>query len=187
MLIDRLPIKRNNQHSNLCNICRLPDTGRHILFEIFFAKEIWNLFGIYYPFNVSIIEIVSGHIKGLSKDANFFWNMLSSNILWQIWNYRNEEKYQGKPRVLTEFYHKLTYFKIFLQVQTTMIIEKDKLRRFLKDGQATFFSYELKYGYQWRRTLDNLWMFEHMCQKLNQAIKKNHNAKQEEIFMLSQI
>ena len=113
--------------------------------------------------------------------------MMSSNILWQIWKCRNEEKYQGKPRVLTKFFHKLTHFKIFLQVQATMVIEKDKFRRFLKDGQAAFFFYELKYGFQWRSTLDNLWVFEHTCQKLNQAIKKNHNAKQEEIFMLSQI
>lgn len=126
MLIDRLPINRDNQNSNLCNICRLPDTGRHFFFYCLFAKEIWNLFGFYYPINVNIIEIVTGHINGLSKDANFFWNMLSSYILWQIWKCRNEEKYQGKPRVLTEFFHYLTHFKIFLQVQTTMITEKDK-------------------------------------------------------------
>ena len=68
-----------------------------------------------------------------------------------------------------------------------MIIEKDKLSRLLKDGQATFFVHELKYGYQWRRTMDNLRMFEHMCWKLIQAIKRNHNARKEEIFMISQI
>ncbi|GLJ09112.1 hypothetical protein SUGI_0102040 [Cryptomeria japonica] len=185
LLIDRLPIKRN-YHTDLCNICTLSDTGRHILFDCLFAKEIWNFFGIYYPFNVTIIEIVTGHIKGLSKDANFFWNMLSSNILWQIWKCRNEEKYQGKPRGLTEFFHKLSHFKIFLQVQATMIIEKDKFRRFLEDGQATLFFYELNYGFQWRRTLDNLRVFEHTCQKLSQAIRKNHNTKQEQILMLSQ-
>ena len=45
-----------------------------------------------------------------------------------------------------------------------MIIEKDNLSRFLKDGQATFFVHELKYGYQWRRTMDNLQMFEHVLE-----------------------
>ena len=187
LLIDRLPIRRDNPDSNICNICRLPETSRHILFDCLFAKEIWNLFDIYYPINVSIIEIVTGHINGISKDANFFWNMLSSNILWQIWKCRNEEKYQGKPRVLTELFRKLTHFKIFLQVQNTMVIEKDKLSRFLKDGKASFFVQDLKFGYQWRRTMDNLWMFEHTCWKLIQTIKRNHNARKEDIYMLSQI
>ena len=81
VLLDKLPIKRDNHNSDYCNLCRLSETSRHVLFECLFAIEIWNLFGIYYPFNVTIIDIVTGHIKGLSKDANFFWNMLSSNIL----------------------------------------------------------------------------------------------------------
>ena len=113
-LIDRLPIRRDNQHSDICRICKLPDSSRHILFDCLFAKGIWNLFGICYPISVSIIDIITGHINGLSKDANYFWNMLSSNILWQIWKHRNEEKYQVKLRVLTEFFRKLTFFKIFL-------------------------------------------------------------------------
>lgn len=30
LLVDRLPIRRDNQHSDICNICRLPEIGRHI-------------------------------------------------------------------------------------------------------------------------------------------------------------
>ena len=186
VLLDRLPIKRDFQSSDICSICKMPDSGRHILFDCLFAKELWRLFGIVYPINVNIIQIVTGYIKGISKDANFFWNILSSNILWQIWKCRNEEKYQGKPRVLTECYRKLTYFKIFLQIQTTMMFEKEKLRRLLKDGQAKFFFYELKYGYQWRRTLDDLRIFENTCWRLNQVIRRNQNSRKQEFFMLAQ-
>ncbi|XP_059064589.1 uncharacterized protein LOC131856711 [Cryptomeria japonica] len=187
VLLDRLSIKRDNQSSDICNICKLPDTGRHILFDCLFAKEIWRLFGIVYPINVNILQIVIGYINGIIKDANVFWNILSSNILWQIWKCRNEEKDQGKPRDLTECFRKLTFIKIFLQIQTTMIMEKEKLRKFLKDGQATFFLYELKYGYQWRRSLDDLRIFESTCWRLNQVIKRNQISRKEETFMLAQI
>ena len=34
---------------------------------------------------------------------------------------------------------------------------------------------------------EGLWMFEHMCWKLMQAIKRNHNARKKDIYMLSQI
>ena len=107
------------------------------------------MFGIVYPINVNIFYIISGHINGFPKETNLFWNIFLSNILWQIWKCRNEERYQGKHRDLTEFFRKLTYFKIFLQVPASMVIERDKTRRFLRVGNATFYYYELKHGYQW--------------------------------------
>ena len=145
------------------------------------------MFGIVYPIDVNILDIITGHINGLPKDTNLFWNILSSNILWQIWKCRNEERYQGKPRDITEFFWKLTYFKISLQVQATMLIERDKMRRFLHDGHAAFFYYELKHGYQWRRTLDDLQAFEHACIGLNREISKKVNARKEDLFKLMQI
>ena len=145
------------------------------------------MFGIIYPFNVNIFDIISGHINGLPKDTYHFWNILSSNILWQIWKCRNEERYQGKHRDLTEFFRKLTHFKIFLQVQATMVIEQEKMRRFLHDGHATFYYYEFKHGYQWRRTLDDFHIFEQVCSKLNKEIRENGMARKEELFMLTQI
>ena len=62
------------------------------------------MFGIVYPIDVNILDIVTSHINGLPKDTNLFWNILSSNILWQIWKCRNEERYQGKPRDLIELF-----------------------------------------------------------------------------------
>ncbi|XP_057873664.2 uncharacterized protein LOC131079670 [Cryptomeria japonica] len=187
ILLDRLPIRQDGHTTDICSLCRLPETGRHILFDCIFAKEIWNMFGIFYTLNVNILEIVTGHIDGLKKDANLFWNMLSSNILWQIWKCRNEERYQSNLRVLTEFFQKLTFLKIFLQVHTTMMMEKDKLRRFLKDGHAIVFVYELKHGHEWRRNFDDLQMFERTCKRPNQEIRKNINSRENEIFMLTQI
>ena len=99
------------------------------------------MFGFIYPINVSILDFAAGHISGLPKDSNLLWNILSSNILWQIWKCRNKERYQGKLRVLTEFFSKLMHFKFFLQVHATMMIEKKKLKRFPKDDHAFNFYY----------------------------------------------
>ena len=65
-----------------------------------------------------------------------------------------------------------------------MLIERDNMRRFLHDGHAAFFYYELKQGYQWRRTLDDLQTFEHACIGLNREISKKVNAKKEDLFRL---
>ncbi|XP_059072101.1 uncharacterized protein LOC131872684 [Cryptomeria japonica] len=186
-ILDRLPIQRNNHDNNLCKICNLPETSRHIFFDCSFARNIWNLFGIYYPTHVSIIEIVTGYIKGLKADSNIFWNILSSNILWQIWKCRNEEKFQDTPRVLTEFFLKLTSLKISLQVHTTMMMDHKKLRRFLQDGHATFFAFELKNGHEWRRNLDNLQVFEKTLDKVSKEIKRNRNSKKDILAMLPEI
>jgi hypothetical protein len=104
VMLDKLPIKRDLSNSDFCNLCRVPETGRHVLLDCIFAKEIWRMFGIVYPIDVNILDIITGHINGLPKDTNLFWNILSSNILWQIWKCRNEERYQGKPRYLTEVF-----------------------------------------------------------------------------------
>ena len=68
-----------------------------------------------------------------------------------------------------------------------MMIERDKLRRFLQDGHATFFYYELKHGYQWRRTLDDLQAFEQACNRLNKEICKKVKVSKEELFRSMQI
>ena len=68
-----------------------------------------------------------------------------------------------------------------------MSIERDKMRRFLHDGHASFFYYDLKHGYQRRRTLDELQAFEHACIGLNREISKKVNDRKEDLFMLMQI
>ena len=65
-----------------------------------------------------------------------------------------------------------------------MLIERDKMRRFLHDGHVAFFYYELKHGYQWRRTLDDLQAFEHACIRLNREMSKKVNARKEDLFRL---
>ena len=72
VMLDKLLVKRYHTDSEICSLCRLPKTGRHILFDCTFAKEIWNMFGFIYPINVNILDIVSGHITGVHKDTNLF-------------------------------------------------------------------------------------------------------------------
>ena len=80
---------------------------------------------------------------------------------------------------------KLTHFKIFLQVHATMMIEKKKLKRFLKDGHEFNFYYELKNNFLWRRALDDLHAFDEACDRINEEIGKNINVRKEELLMLS--
>ena len=73
VMLDRLPIKRVHADFDICSLCKLPDTSRHILFDCLFAKEIWKMFGIIYPINITIIDIVTSHISSLHKDSNIFF------------------------------------------------------------------------------------------------------------------
>ncbi|XP_057861679.2 uncharacterized protein LOC131070153 [Cryptomeria japonica] len=183
LLLNRLPVRNLEAQTEYCKFCKMPETCRHIFFDCIFARKIWQMFDISYPLDYSILNIVTGHIYGIKKDTNLFWYILSSNILWQLWKCRNEEKYQDKPRSLIEFYRKLTYFKILLQVYTMMMIDKDKLRRFLKTGHTTSFVYEMKHGYEWRKNIDDIKAFDKTLNKMNQEIRRNKNTKKEVLAM----
>lgn len=102
------------------------------------------MFGIFYPKAVNIFEIITGYIDGFSKECNVFWFMLSSNVLWQLWRRRNQERFDNYPKHLTKFSKKLFLLNTSSQVMITMFLEKDKLRRFLRNGHATMFFYEMK-------------------------------------------
>ena len=105
------------------------------------------MFGISIPSTFNIFEIVTGFIIDVKKDANMFWNILSSNILWQIWKCRNEERFQNIPKLLTESFQSLTHFKKIFQVQITMKVDKAKFKRLVKEGHTTFLANEVKNGY----------------------------------------
>ena len=68
-----------------------------------------------------------------------------------------------------------------------MMIDKDKLKKFLKDGYATFFIYELKHGLFWEKALDDFQMFEGACNCLNHEIRKRKNIDIEELCILNEI
>ncbi|XP_057829859.1 uncharacterized protein LOC131040918 [Cryptomeria japonica] len=73
------------------------------------------------------------------------------------------------------------------KVQVTMMIERKKLERFLKTGHASFYYYELKNGYLWWRSLEDLHAFDQACDKLRKEIRKNANPRMEELSLLSQV
>jgi hypothetical protein len=188
LILNKLPIRNSFSTVDFCNICRVPETGRHILFECTFAKEIWLMFGISIPTSFTIFEVITGFICNAKNDVNIFWNILSANILWQIWKCRNEERFQNKPRLLTESFQSLTYFKIFSQVQITMRTNKSKFKRLLKDGYATFFANELKDGHIWRQHLDNVKLFNQTIQAIRKEIKRTPQSfTSDMIYMRKQI
>ena len=60
------------------------------------------MFGISIPTSFNILEVITGFISNAKKDVNMFWDILSANILWQIWKCKNEDRFQNVPRLLTE-------------------------------------------------------------------------------------
>ncbi|XP_059068323.1 uncharacterized protein LOC131858872 [Cryptomeria japonica] len=73
------------------------------------------------------------------------------------------------------------------EVSVVLNLERNKLRRFLRDGHATMFVYELKGGLDWRRNFDDLSSFEHALRMLNNEIRDNRQPSAEHLEMLSQI
>lgn len=70
ILLDRLPLRKDSVDYNICTICRLPETARHIFFYCVIAKEVWLMFGLQIPYAVQTFDIIYGFIHGLKKDAN---------------------------------------------------------------------------------------------------------------------
>ena len=171
--LDRLPIKNHVGDAELCTICRVPENLRHIFFTCQFARIIWKFFGISIADHVPVLDTILGNLFGLKKDANFFWNILSSHILWFIWKCRNEDKFQDIGRSLTLFHLKLICFKIVSQICCIMKLEMDKLKRFLHDGLATIFIYEMKHGLELASILDNQTAFGKALKELLKEIREN--------------
>ena len=128
------------------------------------------MFGLSITKHVYNFEIITRCIQGLRKDTNLFWHILSSFILWFIWKFRNEAKYEGNDRNLTGFYKKLTCLKIASQVCYIMNLERDKLLRFLKDGHAKMFIYEMKHGFEWARIIEDKNAFDKALDSLIEEI-----------------
>ncbi|XP_059074828.1 uncharacterized protein LOC131874899 [Cryptomeria japonica] len=187
LLINRIPINNYQMNYDSCTFCNKPETCRHIFFECNFAKKVWELCGITYPKYIDIFEIITGYIHGLKNDSNILWFIISANILWQLWKCRNEERFQGAHRSLTELYLKLTLIKISSQVCITMMIEREKLIRFLKMGHSTMFVFEMKDGYDYRNHMNNMVFFNKTVKKLHKEITKNKNATDDQIKMIAQI
>ncbi|GLJ33985.1 hypothetical protein SUGI_0683500 [Cryptomeria japonica] len=187
ILINRLPISSYLVPNDLCKLCNRQESYRHIFFECKFAQKVWALCGVTYPKYIDILEILTGYIHGLKNDSNILWFIISSNILWQLWKCRNEERFQGVHRSLTELFLKLTLLKISSQVCITMMIEKEKLSRFLKMGHSAMFVFEMKDGYNYRNHMNNMVLFNKTVKKLHKEIVKNKNATDDQIKMIAQI
>ena len=129
------------------------------------------MFGFSITKNVYIIDIIIGFIHGLKKDSNLFWHILSSFILWFIWKCRNEAKFQGIGRGLTRFYRKLIHFKIASEVCCIMNLERDKLLRFLKNGHAEMFIYQMQHGYEQAGLLDDKTAFDIALDSLAEEVR----------------
>ena len=98
-MLDRFPIKTNLGAYDTCTVCIMPDSMRHIFFECSFAREIWWLFGLSLTQHVFTFDIITGYILGLKKDANLFWNILSSYILGSFGSSEMRKKF----KVMEEF------------------------------------------------------------------------------------
>ncbi|XP_057851145.2 uncharacterized protein LOC131061466 [Cryptomeria japonica] len=123
LLLDRLPIRNQHATLDICSICRVPETMRHIFFDCSFAHEGWLMFGI----------------------------------------------------CITRY------------VCCVLNLEKRKLLRFLRDGRATMFIYEMQNGYELASVLDNQMAFDEALAKLMQEIQNSKNPSVDNLQVFHQL
>lgn len=186
-MLDRLPIKTHLGDCDTCTICNMPESMRHFFFDYSFPRDIWLLFGLSLIDHVFTFDIITRSIIGLKQDANLFWNILSSYILWFIWKFRNEEKFQGNGRIRTRFLRKLIHFKIISQVWYVMQLERGKLKRFLHNGHASMFIYEMKNGLQRASITDNQGAFDKDLQTLINEIKETRGPYFDQLHLFAHV
>lgn len=120
VLLQKLPIKTKSNDVEMCSICRVPDSVRHILFDCLYAQEIWRLFCHRFKVwntNGKILwkKVLFMNSK-INKDCNLLWYWLTNEIMWHVWKVRNENKFIGSKRELTDFHIKLTLLNVAIQV-----------------------------------------------------------------------
>lgn len=89
LMLDKLPIRFDYNKDDLCNICKVKDSIRHIFFDCIISKEFWLIFWLILPIHINILDVVTRFIRGMKKDTNHFWNLLPCKILWYLWRIRN--------------------------------------------------------------------------------------------------
>lgn len=146
-MLHRLPIKDNQNDTIICNLCRTFENIMHIFFNCIFAKEVWNMFGVNFNNSFSHFDILNGFIKGVKKDSNLFWAIFSCEILWIIWKFMNEAKFQNRDRMLTESLRRLICYDVDVQVTLVMRFASKKFERFIEEGYVQVYLSELSYGY----------------------------------------
>lgn len=104
---------------DICEICKVPKTIYHIFFQFFYANEIWNLFWNGHDIwglngRVNWKDILMGFDIKISKELHLFYFLLMTEIMWVIWKARNEDKYSGVRRILTESNKRFTFFNVAL-------------------------------------------------------------------------
>ncbi|XP_057860189.2 transcription factor MYB8-like [Cryptomeria japonica] len=66
-------------------------------------------------------------------------------------------------------------------------VEREKLLRFLKDGHATMFIYEMKDGFEWARIAENHVAFDDALKKLIKELKDSRGPYFDKLEMFTQI
>lgn len=72
----------------------------------------YNEFPIWDRNDKIVCNEIFSYGKKLKYDYAMFWDYLTIEILWNLWKARNDEKFMGSKRALTESSKRLTLFKI---------------------------------------------------------------------------
>lgn len=138
MLLQRIPFKSICEDIDICNICKTPELVKHILFDCHYAKKMWKVFCC----NVKIWDTNDKLVwkdvlicdKKMSKNCKFFWILLTTEIMWHNWKARNDEKFKGTRRSLTESAKRLTFLHVALQVSLHIEVLLPKFINLVRDG-----------------------------------------------------
>lgn len=60
MIINKLSFRKDHNNTDICKMCRVAESIRHIFFECSIAREIWLLFGIFIPQQILVLDVLIG-------------------------------------------------------------------------------------------------------------------------------
>ncbi|GLJ06755.1 hypothetical protein SUGI_0047280 [Cryptomeria japonica] len=82
-----------------CVVCDMQESFEHFVFECEYARGVWSIFiGPSLVWNhkpgLSWSEVLVGFVESFDFKMNWFWSVLSYEVLWFLWKERNGEIYK---------------------------------------------------------------------------------------------
>ena len=92
------------------------------------------MFGFYLGQNFNFSYIIYGKTLSAKDSCNFFWSVLSVEILWLIWKKWNNNIFAGVSRNLTGSLWRLIDHKNSIKVTLVLNIDEKNFVDLLSDG-----------------------------------------------------
>jgi hypothetical protein len=83
-----------------CSLCKEIESVKHLLFECLISKLLWDM--VFEVFGISVTDFLSIASKWICNTRHLQFNIISSAVIWSIWNNRNSIVFNKKSLVKYE-------------------------------------------------------------------------------------